>query len=69
MVMFRVTHSFLRKTTDPQNKHFGVPETCTKLSGAFDVRTTVNTPTFCLEMLRVITFREKQRKPRFAVFY
>ena len=63
--MFKNTHFVLQESTNPQSKSFGVQETCTELSGAVDVWTTMSLQAFLLELYMVNLLQEGQKNARF----
>ena len=50
MGKFRDSHFVLQKSTNPQDKRFGVQESCSELCGTVGAWITMSFPTFFLEM-------------------
>ena len=65
MGKFRYTHFVLQKSTNPQNKQFGVQQNFTELCGTVDVWITVSFSTIFLEMKMVNTLQKEQNNAKF----
>ena len=65
MGKFRDARFVLQKSTNFQNKHFGVQETCTEWCEAVDVWSAVSFPTFFAQTYEVNTLQKERKHARF----